>query len=447
VKAAAQWGELGTDARELECLRYGIYDKPDRDIAPFTLPFSKLDEVDSAEMEAVIEKRIEGRVWREMTRAEAGRVKYISREFIARDSDGKSRAVAEWSHLSIHYDGVITKSEEFEGFAASMLLEVTVISMDLKSGYHHLRLHPDMREYFSVSVMTADGMVRYFQYIALPLGWSRNGYWFIRIVTHFWTHVKRVLGYRVLSCIDNFLICPSLGHRATEEDFVKASMTQDGLVARYRLIRHPRKGVRGRGSQVVMHSGFVVDTKRGKVGVPSQKLDNISERARKLLARGESINDVFPPNCWKRLRGKLRVSGWPFQIRISACVRYTNPCRSRRGHWFRPWHGRGQWPFPTLLLVMEAVFVSFEPIPRISQGGLSHPALRDLQFWRDLPRSLQHRPLWPEAAAPAATVHTDASLTAYGATLAYVVHDAGCTKYRGTGMADIARRRTSPSLS
>jgi hypothetical protein len=117
-----------------------------------------------------------------------------------------------------------------------------MISMDLKSDYHHLRLHPDMRQYFSVSVMTVDGMVRYFQYIALPFGWSRSGYWFIQIVTRFWTYVTRVLGCRVQSYIDYFLICPSLGRRSTEEDCVKASMTLDGLLAGYELIRHPRKG-------------------------------------------------------------------------------------------------------------------------------------------------------------------------------------------------------------
>jgi hypothetical protein len=233
----------------------------------------------------VIEKRIEGRVWREMTRAEAGRVKYMSRDFIARDSDGKDRTVADLSHLSDHYDGVITKSEGLEGFAASMIPEDKMISMDLNSGYHHLRLHRDMRQYFSVSVMTANGMVRYFQYIALPFGWSWSGYWFVRIVTRCWTYVKRVLGNRVLSYIDGFLICPSLGRRSTEEDCIKASKTLDGLLARYGLIRLPRNGVWGRGSHVVMHLGFVEDAKRGKLGVPAQKLENISERARKLLAR------------------------------------------------------------------------------------------------------------------------------------------------------------------
>jgi hypothetical protein len=125
MKVAEQWGELGADARKWESLRYGIYDKLDKEIAPFT-PFIKLDELDSVEMEAVIEKRIEGRVWREMTPAEAGSVKYMSREFIARDSDGKARSVADLSYLSDHYDGVITKSEGLERLCSSRTIVMDI---------------------------------------------------------------------------------------------------------------------------------------------------------------------------------------------------------------------------------------------------------------------------------------------------------------------------------
>jgi hypothetical protein len=126
MKVAEQWGELGADARKWESLRYGIYAKLDKEIAPFTLPFIKLDEVDSVEMEAVIKKRIEGRLWREMTPAEAGSVKCMSREFIARDSDGKARSVADLSHLSDHYDGMITKSEGLERFCSSRTIVMDI---------------------------------------------------------------------------------------------------------------------------------------------------------------------------------------------------------------------------------------------------------------------------------------------------------------------------------
>jgi hypothetical protein len=285
MRAAARLGEVGADSREMKCLLYGVYDKPDRDVAPFRLPIIHLDAENSAAMEIMIKKHLDGRIWREMTPAKAKRCRFMSREFIARDSDGKSRSVADLSHLSEHYDPVITKSEGLECFAASLIPEDTMLSMNLKSGYHHLRLHPDMRQEFSVTVMMADGTMRFLQYIALPFGWCRSGYWFVHLISRVWTYVKSVLRYRVLSYIDDFLNCPSLGRRSTGEDCVKAARVLDSLLSRYGLTRHSTKGVWGRGSQCVIDLGFVVDTKRGIFGVPAHKLEGVSERARKLLVR------------------------------------------------------------------------------------------------------------------------------------------------------------------
>jgi hypothetical protein len=131
----------------------------------------------------------------------------------------------------------------------------------------------------------ADGTERYFQYLVLPFGWSRSGYWFSRIVQRFWTMVKRTLGYRVLSYVDDFAIAPSLGHPASLADCRRASRRLDALLLRYGLTRHPSKGVRGDGSQCLHHLGFVVDTVRGLFGIPAKKLDAISSFVRQLLTR------------------------------------------------------------------------------------------------------------------------------------------------------------------
>jgi hypothetical protein len=81
--------------------------------------------------------------------------------------------------------------------------------------------------------------MRFFQCIALPFGWSRSGHWFVRVVSRFWTYVNRTLRYRVLSYIDDFCICPSLGRILIEEDYVKADRVLDSLRYRYGLTRHP----------------------------------------------------------------------------------------------------------------------------------------------------------------------------------------------------------------
>jgi hypothetical protein len=60
---------------------------------------------------------------------------------------------------------------------------------------------------------------------------------------------------------------------------------------------------------------------------------------------------------------------------------------------------------------------------------LSHPALKDLGFCKDLPNQLHHRPTWSEASKPTVTIHTDASMTAYGATLALGEQEAGAKDF------------------
>jgi hypothetical protein len=230
----------------------------------------------------------------------------------------------------------------------------------------------------------------------------------------------------VLSYIDDFLIYTSLGRRSTEEDCVKASKTLDGLLARYGLIRHSRKGVGGRGSQVVMYLGLVVDTKRGKFGVPSQKLYNTSERARKLLARVRVNRRQVPAKKLETFVGKVQV------LRLAVPDTAFRPralyaTLSDQKESLVPNVAReGPMALPDSACRHGSRFSShLSPCSRYSKAVLSHPALRDLQFWRDLPRSLHHRPIWPEVVAPAAAVHIDASLTANGETLAYGEHDAG----------------------
>jgi hypothetical protein len=139
---------LGGDARERAQLRYGVNDQTDREVAPFRSPGIRLSASESVEMEAIVEKRLSGQIWRELSLEQGRREQYVSREFMAQNTDGTMRGVADLSHLSEHYNSIATKAETLEGFSASLMPEDRMLSMDLCSGYNHFRLHPDMRKYF-----------------------------------------------------------------------------------------------------------------------------------------------------------------------------------------------------------------------------------------------------------------------------------------------------------
>jgi hypothetical protein len=134
MKAAARWGELGADSKEMAQLRYGIMDKSDREIAPFKLLVIPLNEADSLVMKKIIKKRLKERVWRELSDEEAVKSLFVSREFIAYNADSKPRSVADLSHLSGHYNPINTRSETLECLSASLLPDDHLLSMDLKSG-------------------------------------------------------------------------------------------------------------------------------------------------------------------------------------------------------------------------------------------------------------------------------------------------------------------------
>jgi hypothetical protein len=237
-------------AREVAQLRYGVNDQPDREVAPFRLPGIRLSSSESVDTEAIIEKRLKGQIWRELSLEKGRREQYVSREFMVQNTYGTMRGVADMSHLSDHYDTIATKSETLEGFSATLVPGDRMLSMDLRSEYNHFRLHPDMRKYFTVRIVMADYTERYFQYLVHPFGWSRSDYWFSRLVQRFWTMVMRTLVYRALSYVYDYAVAPSLGHPASLADCRRASRRLDALLLRYGLTRHPSKSVWGDGPSV-----------------------------------------------------------------------------------------------------------------------------------------------------------------------------------------------------
>jgi hypothetical protein len=86
-------------------------------------------------------------------------------------------------------------------------------------------------------------------------------------------------------------------------------------------------------------------------------------------------------------------------------------------------------PVPLFLFPLKVPGICFpmrsETLSRSRYARLSHPAVSDLQFWRDLPKHLHHRPIWPSHPSPTTTIHTDSSLSAFSATLGQGPLEAG----------------------
>jgi hypothetical protein len=383
MMAAGRWGELGADSKELAAPRYGVMDRPNRSVSPFRLPLIRLDEADSHGMGEVIEKRLVGRIWDEISATEARAEEFLSREFNARYADGKPLSVGAFGHLSDHYDRISTKNETLEGFSASLLPGDRMLTRDLKVGYNHFRLHKDMRRYFVVSVALSDGSVRYFRYIVLPFGWSRSGYWYCRLVNRFWTMVKHRYRYRVCRYVDDFAVVPSVGRPATEADCLKASAKLDKLLIRYGLTRHQVKGMWNGGGQVLTHLGFMIDTVRGIFGVPATKLSKVEALARRLLRMERSNARRVPARDLASFIGRAQ------SLRLAVPDTAFRPRAL-----YDPLHGQTDSdPGHGDYLGSSGVRAS-RHVPR-NRVRLSHPALRDLAYWATCARLYTTAPSGP----------------------------------------------------
>ena len=145
-----------------------------------------------------------------------------------------------------------TRMETKEAFASLLRRNDNLLSFDIKAGYRHFFLHPDMRNYF---IFRYDG--RYFRCIALPFGWGRSAYWFVNLLKPFVLYMRETMGMRVLPYIDDFLLAPVVGRASTCQDFLRASLDLEHILNEIGLERHTGKGVWGGGATRVKHLGVV----------------------------------------------------------------------------------------------------------------------------------------------------------------------------------------------
>jgi hypothetical protein len=125
----------------------------------------------------------------------------------------------------------------------------------------------------------------------------------------------RVMGYRVLAYLDDFLVGSSLTHAATRKDCLRASRLLGIAFDRYGLTRHPTKGVWGKDSMPVEHLGFTVDTVHESFDVPVRKVIRVADKAKHLLKLAS--------------RNRRMVSGSGGGVRRNGLVAFVDSPRSR----------------------------------------------------------------------------------------------------------------------
>lgn len=122
-------------------------------------------------------------------------------------------------HLqSKQWDLIPTKMERKEKFSSITMEGYRILSTDVRAGYKHFSLHPQIRDFF---LFHYEG--RLYRFLALQFVWRKSAWWFVHLMKPLVHHMRSKMGMKVLAHIDYFFKIPTVGRRIGREDFLRAS--------------------------------------------------------------------------------------------------------------------------------------------------------------------------------------------------------------------------------
>eukprot|EP00170_Pyropia_yezoensis_P000576 contig_2858_g577 len=278
------------------------------------------------------------------------------------------------------------KYETLWELAPSLSPDDNLISWDIADAFHHLGIRPQDQTYLAFTIC---GM--YFVPVTMPFG--------LALAPYTWTKVCRPvvarlceLGFALTAYVEDFGGRPPVpvpGRPATRLDAARGWQQARELLASLGLRVHERKGER-EGTTELPLLGHVVDTGRGVFRLQPKRVEKIELMASALLRYAAGHRR------WVRLGTLRSFCGLAISTTLSV---------------------------PQARYRTQSLFAAMRPLLRAqevhrSRGRdlrLGHLALADLRWWARLTReALLGRALWPPP--DDAVMHTDASLTGWGAT-------------------------------
>lgn len=334
----------------------------------------------------------------------------------------KGRFVLNFHKQSKHWPKGSTKMETVPGFALEMEQGDMMFSFDIKAGYRHFYVHPDMRNFLF------HYCGRYFRCVALPFGWGRSPMWCTKMMRGFVRYMREKLGYRVMPYIDDFLVISArVGRVAQESDVTDARIRVTRLIKRLGITRKVGKGC-WEGSRKIDHLGVHIDSEKMRVYVSDAKVSRVQDTARKLLRQAHRNRRILPADTIRRSCG-VCVSLYlalPLALFFTRSLYFDLAGAERK---FRPSRlGLRSWRLLASIVARPPLRTLRSPQPLLQQDGSMgslfprqrppQPAVsarpRVVAWWRGFTRG-EGRPLQPVHFSFG--MHSDASDVGFGGTL------------------------------
>lgn len=249
-----------------------------------------------------------------------------------------------------------------------------MFSFDLKSGYHHVEIFPEHRQYLSFSWNFSSGVTRYFQFSVLPFGLSSAPYLFTKLLKPL---VKkwRTEGKSIVVFLDD-----GLGAAADHTKARISSLSVHADLLKSGFVPNEEKSL-WEPTQVITWLGTVIDTSQCIISATDTRIQSLSEDLSFLL-------DATHPSLYQ-VRKLASVCGKI--ISLGNCV--GNVARLMTRNIFAVVNSAMNWN---------------------SMVSLTPGCVEELNFWKVNLVYINGVPLWPIKRKPSRIVYSDASISACG---------------------------------
>ena len=178
----------------------------------------------------------------------------------------KLRLVLDLRHVNLNMRKHKCKIEGAQTFNKYLKDARYLFGFDLKSGYHHVDIHPSQHELLGFSYHDHTGKQWYFQFVVMPFGLSTAGFIFtqiLRVLIKYW----REMGIPVVSFFDDGLSAATSFDSATDNSAVVfKTLMRAGFIPNYdKSTWLP--------TQVLTWLGFIYDLINGIIAASSDKID------------------------------------------------------------------------------------------------------------------------------------------------------------------------------
>jgi hypothetical protein len=299
-------------------------------------------------------------------------VDFVSHCRLEPKKDGSYRLIVDLRHVNEHLRSSSCKYESAGALVEMLAQGDWMFSLDLKSGYYHVGIHPRSRRFATILV---DG--QYLCFTELMFGLRPACLVFTKFMRPVVAHLRKK-GVRVHPYLDDFLFAhQSVGRLLEQRDMVAKLLLDLGLT------RNVSKG-QWIPTQRLEHLGYLFDTDQGRIEVPPRKAEKIRVSAARLLAYAKTHRAWVSKDRLAELLGQLMSLTLAFPEARTRC---------------------------------QELFSVLNSLP----GWNRDVQIRSRQAWRDLEflSGVLEVDLWLplRIPAPSVTMTTDASLQGWGVTL------------------------------